>query len=52
MDDAYLALVCVLPEVSTRYGGMPLHFSGALILVAVVLTLDLMSTAAEHAPSQ
>jgi preprotein translocase subunit SecY len=48
----YVALVCALPELLIRHAGMPFRFSGALVLVAIVLMLELMSIVADHAASR
>jgi preprotein translocase subunit SecY len=42
----YMALVCAVPELLTRLAGLPFRFSGALLLVAIVLALELMNSIA------
>jgi preprotein translocase subunit SecY len=37
---AYLALVCVLPEMLVSYANVPFYFGGTSLLIVVSVTMD------------
>ena len=49
---AYLAAVCVLPEILTSYAGIPLYFGGTSLLIAVSVTMDTVAQVQSHLIAQ
>jgi preprotein translocase subunit SecY len=40
---AYLAIVCLIPEILISYAAVPFYFGGTSLLIIVVVTMDFMS---------
>ncbi len=45
---AYLALVCVLPEILRSYAAVPFYFGGTSLLIVVSVTMDTVSQIQSH----
>ncbi len=45
---AYLAVVCVLPEVLISYAGLPFYFGGTSLLIVVSVTMDTVAQIQSH----
>jgi preprotein translocase subunit SecY len=45
---AYLAAVCVLPEILISYAGVPFYFGGTSLLIVVSVTMDTVAQIQSH----
>ena len=45
---AYLAAVCVLPEILVAYAGVPFYFGGTSLLIVVSVTMDTVAQIQSH----
>jgi preprotein translocase subunit SecY len=45
---AYLAFVCIIPEVLIARGGVPFYFGGTSLLIVVSVTLDTINQVQSH----
>jgi preprotein translocase subunit SecY len=45
---AYLAAVCVLPEILIAYAGLPFYFGGTSLLIVVSVTMDTVAQIQSH----
>jgi preprotein translocase subunit SecY len=45
---AYLAAVCVLPELLVAYAGVPFYFGGTSLLIVVSVTMDTVAQIQSH----
>jgi len=45
---AYLAAVCVMPEILTSYAAVPFYFGGTSLLIAVSVTMDTVAQIQSH----
>jgi len=45
---AYLALVCVLPEILISYAAVPFYFGGTSLLIVVSVTMDTVAQVQSH----
>ena len=48
MGAAYLALVCLLPEILTANWQVPFYFGGTSLLIVVSVTMDTVSQVQSH----
>src|SRR5690606_39525642 len=45
---AYLALVCLLPEILTAYANVPFYFGGTSLLIVVSVMMDTVAQIQSH----
>jgi preprotein translocase subunit SecY len=45
---AYIALICLLPEVLVSYAAVPFYFGGTSLLIVVTVTMDTMAQVQGH----
>ena len=48
LGSAYLAAVCILPEILTSQYSVPFYFGGTSLLIVVSVTLDTVSQVQSH----
>ena len=45
---AYLAVVCLLPEILISYASVPFYFGGTTLLIVVSVTMDTVAQIQSH----
>jgi preprotein translocase subunit SecY len=45
---AYLAVVCIIPEILTSYAAVPFYFGGTSLLIVVSVTMDTVAQIQSH----
>jgi preprotein translocase subunit SecY len=48
LGSAYLALVCLLPEIMRNWAGIPFYFGGTAVLIVVSVTMDSINQLQSH----